>query len=107
MGVLVKGMYNERIRTADNRALLTGPAGAPLQSAAVCTAGQVQFFSPAVNAYYKTTLGGPEKTLRVNVDYFSYHKNYRNDYAITALAAAGAPPPPPTCCTTTSRPVTR
>ena len=94
VGVLVKGTYNERIRTTDNRALLTGPAGAPLQGAAVRTAGQAQFFSPAVNAYYKTTLGGPEKTLRVNVDYFSYHKNYRNDYATTALAAVGAPTAP-------------
>ncbi|MGI4887381.1 MAG: outer membrane beta-barrel protein [Janthinobacterium lividum] len=94
VGVLVKGLFNERTRTADNCALLTGPAGAPLSSAAVATAGQAQFFSPAVSAYYKTTLGAPEKTLRVNADYFGYHKNWHNDYATTAFDAAGAPAGP-------------
>ncbi|TPG62411.1 outer membrane beta-barrel family protein [Hymenobacter nivis] len=94
VGVLVKGMYNERTRTADNLALLNGPAGAPQSGAAVATAGKAQFFSPAVNAYYKTTLGAPEKTLRLNADYFGYAKNWRNDYATTALDAAGAPTGP-------------
>ncbi|MFD1468454.1 outer membrane beta-barrel protein [Hymenobacter caeli] len=94
VGVLVKGMYNQRTRTADNLALLNGPTGAPQSGAAVATAGAAQFFSPAVSAYYKTTLGAPTKTLRVNADYFGYAKNWRNDYATTAFDAAGAPAGP-------------
>jgi hypothetical protein len=82
VGVLVKGMLTDRTRDANSQALLS-PAQ---QATLVRVEGASQVLSPAVNAYYKTTLG-KDKTLRVSADYFSYAKDSHNDYATSALDA--------------------
>ncbi|MFD1870978.1 outer membrane beta-barrel protein [Hymenobacter bucti] len=84
VGVLVKGMLTDRTRDANSQALLS-PAQ---QATLVRIEGASQVLSPAVNAYYKTTLG-KDKTLRVSADYFSYAKNSYNDYATSSSDATG------------------
>ncbi|PJJ53285.1 outer membrane beta-barrel protein [Hymenobacter chitinivorans] len=81
-GVLVKGMLNYRDRDGRNDArVLAGTE--PLESSQLRTQGEARFLSPSVNLYYKTTLGAPDHTLRLNADYFGYQKNWQNDYLTT------------------------
>ena len=87
VGVLVKGMLTDRTRTAESQALLSNLAGATQQATLVGIEGASQVVSPAVNAYYKTTLG-KDKTLRVNADYFAYARDSHNTYATSALDAS-------------------
>ena len=88
VGVLVKGMLTDRTREAHSQALLS-PAQ---QATLVRIAGAFQVLSPAVNAYYKTTLG-KDKTLRVSADYFGYARNSHNDYATSAPDGSGTTGP--------------
>ncbi|UOQ53670.1 outer membrane beta-barrel protein [Hymenobacter cellulosivorans] len=82
VGVLVKGMLNYRDRNGLNDArLLAGTA--PLESSQLRTTGQARFLNSSVNLYYKTSVGAPDHTLRLNADYFGYQKNWQNDYATT------------------------
>jgi hypothetical protein len=83
VGVLVKGMLTDRARAAESQAQL----GASQPATQVRLAGASQVLSPAVNAYYKTSLG-QDKTLRVSADYFGYARNSHNDYATSALDAS-------------------
>jgi hypothetical protein len=80
VGVLVKGMLTDRTRDANSEAQLS----ASQQATLVRIEGASQVLSPAVNAYYKTTLG-KDKTLRVSADYFAYARNSHNDYATSTL----------------------
>jgi hypothetical protein len=89
VGVLVKGMLNDRTRDGANTAQVSTVGGAPLQSSVLRTVGAAQFVSPSVNIYYKTKLDSLGKTLSVNADYFGYNKDYHNDYTTNYFDATG------------------
>ncbi|MGI4870530.1 MAG: outer membrane beta-barrel protein [Janthinobacterium lividum] len=89
VGVLLKGMLNDRSRDGENAAQLTTTTGALQQGSVVRTAGAAQFVSPSVNVYYKTSFDSLRRTLRVSADYFGYRKNWHNDYATRYLGSNG------------------
>jgi hypothetical protein len=85
-GITVKGMLNNRERTADNLAYLS--TNVPLSASAVRTDGTAQFLSPSVNVYYKTTLDTTGRTLSLNADYFGYQKAWQNEYTTRSFDGA-------------------
>ncbi|TGE13473.1 outer membrane beta-barrel protein [Hymenobacter elongatus] len=93
VGVLVRGMLNNRDRDAQNNVQLTPPNSLDVEGSTLRTLGEAQFLSPSVNVYYKTTLDTTGRELRINADYFGYHKSWNNDYTTTYWNELAGPLP--------------
>ncbi|WP_190300483.1 outer membrane beta-barrel family protein [Rufibacter hautae] len=79
-GILVRGMLNQRRRVGTTVSQLS-QNGMPGDLSTVDIEGKSQVVSPSVNVFYKTLLDSAGTELRLGADYFSYGKDWQNQFA--------------------------
>jgi len=82
-GMLIRGSLNNRNKDIINLSRQHYHTESPDTFSNVATNNHSQFFTPAVNLYYKV------KNLTVNADLFSYVKNWRDDLTTRYTDAKG------------------
>jgi hypothetical protein len=81
IGFLVRGYVNFRDRASNNRSVFD-LANKTIDSLSIVQSnGYARFFSPSVNAYYKTKTDSAGSELTINADYLNYNKIWRDEIA--------------------------
>lgn len=86
MGLMIRGIAGRREKTIFNRS-----ENGKDSSSTVDTRNRSQLFTPAVNLYYKQQFGNKGGALTLNVDHFSYARDWEDDFTTRYFDGKGQP----------------
>lgn len=89
IGFLFRGSNATRDKQADNYSI-PSRAGVPDSFSQVNTRSSIGISNPALNLYYRSLLNGKGRELVVNADYFSYGKDWDDQFTTRFRYADGA-----------------
>ena len=78
VGFLFKGVNNDNTLSGNNNINLLNSGGSSLS--ALKNDSKSKIFNPAANFYYKTVLDSLQRTMTINLDYFEYKKDIKENF---------------------------